>query len=57
MKISKAQKRDRKISRRRNGMRRDGDSLKDIQRLTIKRRDVIINKRRKQKEDTLKDTV
>ncbi len=53
MKISKAEKRDRKINRRRHGMCRDGDSVKTIEKEWRKRRDTILKKRRKVKEEIL----
>jgi len=49
--INKAIKRDRKINKRRYGMRRDGDSVKVIQKQQQKRRDKAIAKGRKTKEE------
>ncbi len=42
MKISKAIKRDRKIKKRKYGQKRDGDSVKLIQKLQEKRRTALL---------------
>jgi len=48
-KLDKSLRRERKKQKGKNGMRRDGDSVKVIQRIQKKRRDEIWNKRRKEK--------
>jgi len=52
-KLDKSLRRERKKQKGKNGMRRDGDSVKVIQRIQKKRRDEIWNKRRKEKEAVL----
>ena len=52
-KLDKSLRRERKKQNSKNGMRRDGDSVKVIQRIQKKRRDEIWNKRRKEKEAVL----
>ena len=52
-KLDKYLRRERKKQKGKNGMRRDGDSVKVIQRIQKKRRDEIWNKRRKEKEAVL----
>jgi len=49
-KITKALRRDKKRYKKINGMKRDGDSVKNIQRIQQKRRTKIINKNRQAKE-------
>jgi len=53
MKLDKALRRDNKLNRRRHGMKRDGDSVKIIQKEQEKRKDTIKKKNRDQKEDLL----
>ena len=51
MNINKAIKRDSKRNKKRSGMRRDGDSVKTIERIQRKRRDQLLQKKRKAKEN------
>jgi len=44
MKLSKCAKRDRKINKRKYGMRKDGDSVKLIQKILEKRRTEILKR-------------
>lgn len=47
--LSKADRRDRKRFKKKYGMRRDGDSVKLIQKELMKKRDVILKRKRKEK--------
>lgn len=48
--LDRAIRRDTRKSKKKNGMRRDGDSVKNIERIQKKRKDKIIKKQRIQKE-------
>lgn len=48
--IDKAMRREHKRKKERYGHQRDGDSVKHIQRIQQKRRDQILQKRRREKE-------
>ena len=52
-KLDKALRRDRKRKKNQYGMKRDGDSVKVIQREQEKRKDAVIQKRRRQKQEYL----
>ena len=52
-KLDKSLRRENKRNKRKYGMKRDGDSVKIIQKEQIKRKDKIIKKRRKIKEEYL----
>lgn len=51
--LDRALRRDTRKNKKKNGMRRDGDSVKNIERIQKKRRDKIIKKQRLQKEAIL----
>jgi len=48
--LDRALRRDQRKRRKKNGMQRDGDSVKNIERIQKKRKDKIIKKQRIQKE-------
>ena len=51
--LDRALNRDRRKKKKKIGMRRDGDSVKNIERIQKKRRDKILKKYRLQKEELL----
>ena len=54
-KLNKSLRREQKRNKRKYGMRRDGDSVKTIQRIQEKRKKKIWQQRRKEKEKFLED--
>lgn len=48
--LDRALRRDVRKNKKKSGMRRDGDSVKNIERIQKKRKDKLIKKRRIQKE-------
>ena len=54
-KLDKSLRRERKRKKNRYGHTRDGDSVKVIQKIQQKRRDQIIKKKRKVKEELLEE--
>ena len=52
-KLEKSLRREKKRNKKKYGMQRDGDSVKIIQKEQQKRRDKVIKKRRKVKEEYL----
>ena len=54
-KLNKSLRREQKRNKRKYGMRRDGDSVKTIQRFQEKRKKKIWQQRRKEKEKFLED--